>query len=170
MVEMTVDSVRINVGNRQPVVILKDTHEDRYLFIWIAQPESQAILQELQGVTLKRPLTHDLLKSVITKMGGRVTKVTITALRDSVYHASITIDVDGKELEIDSRTSDAIALAVRVKCPIFAAESVLDEAAVIPDESEKPSSQKKKTSGDNLSLYRDFINNLDSLDDFGKPD
>ena len=171
MVEMTVDSVRISMGNQQRVVILKDLHDERYLFIWIAQAEAMAIAQELQGAKLQRPLTHDLLKSVITAMGGTVVEVAITELRDSIYHARITIEVDGRRIEIDSRTSDAIALAVRVKCPIYAAEAVLAEAAVIPDEADLPMHKRSaKPSADDLSAYRDFINTLDILDEFGKSD
>ena len=172
MVEMMVDSVRISMGNQQRVVILKDIHDERYLFIWIAQAEAMAIAQELQGAKLHRPLTHDLLKSVISAMGGTVTQVAITALRDAVYHATITIDIGGRTIEVDSRTSDAIALAVRVKCPIYAAESVLAEAAVIPEDAERPAGRAKFAgpSSDDLSAYRDFINTLDILDEFGKSD
>lgn len=173
MVEMTVDSVRISMGNQQRVVILKDLHDERYLFIWIAQAEAMAIAQELQGARLQRPLTHDLLKAVIAALGGTVVEVAITELRDSIYHARITIEVDGRRIDVDSRTSDAIALAVRVKCPIYAAEAVLAEAAVIPDEADMPTQSGKKSatlSADDLSAYRDFINSLDILDEFGKSD
>jgi uncharacterized protein len=174
MVEMMVDSVRISMGNQQRVVILKDSREERYLFIWIAQDMAMAIAQELQGARLQRPLTHDLLKSVISAMGGRVVEVAITELRDAIYHARITIEVDGRRIDVDSRTSDAIALAVRVKCPIYADESVLAEAAVVPDEAEpsvsQPGKRQSATSADDLSVYRDFINSLDILDEFDKSD
>ena len=173
MVEMMVDSVRISMGNQQRVVILKELHDERYLFIWIAQDQAIAIAQELQGAKVQRPLTHDLLKSVITALGGRVTQVAITALRDAVYHATISIEINGHTVEIDSRTSDAIALAVRVKCPIYAAEAVLEEGAVIPEDAERPSKRERSIGGasnDDLAAFRDFINTLDSLDEFGKSD
>lgn len=176
MVEMTVDSVRVSMGNQQHVVILKERLQDRYLFIWIGQSESNAIVQELKGTTAQRPLTHDLLKSVISNLGGKVVQISITELRQSIYYARIIVEINGRRVEIDARPSDAIALAVRVKCPIFAAEEVLAEAAVIPeDTTEKPASRKGKASssnptGDDLAIYRDFINSLDILDDFGKSD
>lgn len=173
MVEMAVDSVRVSMSNQQRVVILKDLHEERYLFIWISADVALAIAQELQGTVPQRPLTHDLLKAIITQMGGRVVSVTVTEIRQQVYHSQITIEVGGKRIEVDSRTSDAIALAVRAKCPIFAAESVLEEAGVIPEEMEpgrKDKRGKAATSSEtpNLDAYRDFINSLDILDEFGK--
>jgi bifunctional DNase/RNase len=170
MIEMTVDSVRVSMGNQQRVVILKDMQEERYLFIWIGQPESLAIAQELQGLKPPRPLTHDLLATVIERLGGRVASVTITELRQSVYHARITVEADGGSIEIDSRSSDAIALAVRVKCPIYATESVIAEAAVIPEEGDKAAGRTtgRAPSADDLAVYRDFINSLDILDEFGK--
>ncbi len=176
MVEMTVDSVRVSMGNQERVVILKDAHAERYLFIWIAQEQATAIAQELRGLQVQRPLTHDLLKSVITDLGGHVVQVTITELKQAIYYARITLEIDGRQVEIDARPSDAIALAVRVKCPIFAAESVIKEAAVVPEDASKSPQPKKATSGsktskdDELAVYRDFINSLDILDEFGKPD
>jgi uncharacterized protein len=181
MVEMIVDSVRVSMSNQHRVVMLKDTSEGRYLLVWIAQPEATAIAQGLQGETLQRPLTHDLLKSVITEMGGRVTQVTITEVRHSIFHAQITIEVNGRTIEVDSRTSDAIALAVRVKCPIYAADSVIEEAGVFLDEIDRPSetqpsgksssassSSSQMTRKEMPSVFRDFINDLDILDDLGK--
>jgi uncharacterized protein len=175
MVEMTVDSVRISVGSQNRVVILKDTHEDRYLLIWIGQPEAQAIAQGLQGESSQRPLTHDLLFSAIKQMGGEILEIVINALKQAVYHAQIIVEINSRRIEIDARSSDAIALAVRAKCPIYAADSVIQEAAIYPEEMEKPSppsasqpKKKKNTSAnDNLSIYRDFINTLDSMDDLG---
>jgi len=169
MVEMTVDSVRFS-RNQQRVVILKDQREERYLLIWIGQAESSAIAHQLQGASYPRPLTHDLLKAIITQMGGRVTNITISELRQTTYHAYITIEANGRTIEIDARPSDAIALAVRVKCPIYVAEAVLDAAAVVPEEVEGSPRKSGSTapSADDLAIYRDFINNLDILDEFGK--
>jgi bifunctional DNase/RNase len=173
MVEMIVDSVRVSMGSQQRVVILKDAHEDRYLFIWIGQSEAHSIALGLQGEHSQRPLTHDLLKSIITDMGGRIVQIVISELRQSVYHAHLTIEINGRRINVDSRSSDAIALAVRAKCPIYAAEAVMDEAAVVLDDIEKPSSPSKQaksssSGSDDLAIYRDFINSLDILDDFGK--
>jgi bifunctional DNase/RNase len=171
MIEMIVDSVRVSMGNQQRVVILKEAHADRYLFIWIEQPQAAAIAQELKGVTLQRPVTHDLLKSVIETMGGQVIQVAITDLRQAIYYARITIEIDGRQLEIDARPSDAIALAVRVKCPIFASEAVMREAAVIPEDTSKSQTKTSgKISSELPDVFRNFIENLDALDELGKSD
>jgi uncharacterized protein len=169
MVEMTVESVRINLATGQRVVILKDMHVDRYLFIWIANAEAYAIAMELQGTTAPRPLTHDLLKSVITELGGTMTNVVISDLVDDIFYARLVIDADGRHVEVDSRPSDAIALAVRAKVPIYVAESVLERAGVTLENTEEQQEQQKQEK-DNLDVYRDFINSLDVLDEFGKSD
>jgi bifunctional DNase/RNase len=175
MVEMSVESVRINLATGQRVVILKDASADRYLFIWIAAAEASAIAMELQGTTSPRPLTHDLLKSVIREMGGKVTSIVITDLVDDVFYARLVIDVSGRHAEVDSRPSDAIALAVREKAPIFVTEQVLDRAGVTLDSAEDHEDLQTRERGmlspserDNLDVYRDFINTLDVLDEFGK--
>jgi uncharacterized protein len=175
MVEMTVDSVRINLATQQRVVILKATKQERYLFIWIAQPEAYAIAVELQGTTSPRPLTHDLLKNVIADLGAAIVSIVISDLIDDIYYARLVLDVAGRHVEIDSRPSDAIALAVRAKTQIYVEESVLERAGVTLEQSEESqksgSSSEPKEGGmdlDNLEAYRDFINSLDVLDEFGK--
>ncbi len=169
MVEMTVESVRINLATGQRVVILKDMKVDRYLFIWIANAEAYAIAMELQGTTAPRPLTHDLLKSVITELGGTMTNIVISDLVDDIFYARLVIDAEGRHVEVDSRPSDAIALAVRAKVPIYVAESVLERAGVTLENAEEQQEQQKQEK-DNLDVYRDFINSLDVLDEFGKSD
>src|SRR6266568_3458860 len=166
MVEMTVESVRINLATQQRVVILKATKQDRYLFIWIAHSEAYAIAVELQGSTLPRPLTHDLLKNVIGELGAKIVSVVISDLIDEVFYARIVLDVDGRHVEIDSRPSDAIALAVRARTSIFVEESVLDRVGVTMEHSDElaPPPRASKTEPkpevdyDNLDAYRDFIN------------
>jgi bifunctional DNase/RNase len=174
MVEMSVESVRINLATNQRVVILKDGQGDRYLFIWIATAEAYSIAMELQGTTSVRPLTHDLLKSVIAELGATIISVIISDLADDIFYARLVLDHDGRHVEIDSRPSDAIALAVRAKVPIYVAESVLDRAGVTlqnATEQEEATSRAESSSGnDNLDVYRDFINSLDALDEFGKSD
>jgi uncharacterized protein len=177
MVEMTVESVRINLATSQRVVILKDGQGDRYLFIWIATAEAYSIAMELQGTASLRPLTHDLLKSVIAELGARLTSIIINDLQDDIFYARLILDANGRHVEIDSRPSDAIALAVRTKVPIYVAESVLDHAGVTLQnaaEQEEPAARKAAPGGetdqDNLDVYRDFINTLDALDEFGKPE
>jgi len=175
MVEMTVDSVRINLATQQRVVILKATKQERYLFIWIAQPEAYAIAVELQGTTSPRPLTHDLLKNAIAELGAEIVSIVISDLIDDIYYARLVLDVAGRHVEIDSRPSDAIALAVRAKTQIYVEESVLERAGVTLEQSEESQkseanseSREGETDLDNLEAYRDFINSLDVLDEFGK--
>jgi hypothetical protein len=171
MVEMSVDSVRISVENSQRVVILKDREGDRYLFIWIANPEAYSIAMELQGSTPPRPLTHDLLKAVIVELGAKVERVVINDLVDDIFYARILMDVDGRHVEIDSRSSDAIALAVRLKAPIFVADKVMDSASVTLNNGgaeETSIASETRSSAYNLDVYRDFIQNLDILDELDK--
>ncbi len=172
MVEMTVESVRINLQTSQRVVILKATKEERYLFIWIAHAEAYAIAIELQGTSSPRPLTHDLLKNIILDLGAKIESIVISELIDDIFYARIILDVAGRHVEIDSRPSDAIALAVRAKTPIFVEESVLERAGVTLEAAEDSITSKtdprKEDEEDNLEAYRDFINTLDVLDDFGK--
>jgi bifunctional DNase/RNase len=175
MVEMTVESVRINLATQQRVVILKAKKQERYLFIWIAHPEAYAIAVELQGTTSPRPLTHDLLKNVIGELGAQIESVVISDLIDEIYYARIILDVAGRHVEVDSRPSDAIALAVRTQTPIYVEESVLERAGVALEAAEEQPAPRwkgepKSAEGeeDNLDAYRDFINSLDVLDEFGK--
>ncbi len=180
MVEMTVESVRINLATQQRVVILKATKQERYLFIWIAHAEAYAIAVELQGTNSPRPLTHDLLRNVISELGAKIISIVISDLIDEIFYARIVLDVAGRHVEIDARPSDAIALAVRAKTPIFVEESVLDRAGVALEQNTEEqqiqqtprtrASQKPNESevDANLDAYRDFINSLDVLDEFGK--
>jgi bifunctional DNase/RNase len=172
MVEMTVESVRINLATQQRVVILKATKQERYLFIWIAHPEAYAIAVELQGTTSPRPLTHDLLKNIITELNANIESIVISDLIDDIFYARIVLDVAGRHVEVDSRPSDAIALAVRAKTPIFVEESVLERAGVVLETNEEQTQskieQRRDSDKDNLDAYRDFINSLDVLDEFGK--
>ena len=115
---------------RQPIVLLKTADGSQFLPIWIGHAEAAAILMKLQGSTPVRPLTHDLLTSVIGQLEAEVVRITVTELRDSSFYASITLRLDGQELEIDSRPSDAIALAVRVEAKIFATDEVIEESAI----------------------------------------
>jgi uncharacterized protein len=174
MVEMTVESVRINLATQQRVVILKATKQERYLFIWIAHAEAYAIAVELQGTTSPRPLTHDLLKNVIGDLGAKIERIVISDLIEDIFYARIILDVSGRHVEVDSRPSDAIALAVRAKTPIYVEDSVLDRAGVALETNDEAAAtprmeQRKEIEPDeNLDAYRDFINSLDVLDEFGK--
>ena len=121
---------------RQPIVLLRTSDERRLLPIWIGPNEANAIMAKLRGSEPTRPMTHDLLQSIVDATGAAVVRVTVTELRDNTYYAVITLQMEGSEIEIDSRPSDAIALAVRVEAPIFAADSVVEESAVEAEVSE----------------------------------
>jgi len=174
MIEMIIDSIRMSLMNYQRVVILKEKLSDRYLPIWIGQTEADAIAMKLQGVEPARPLTHDLLRNLVRGLGAKVNYILVNELRDDTFYAKINLTIDNRSLEIDSRPSDAIALAVRVEVPIFAAEGVVDKAGIILDnETGKPvpNSLPNEKAGEEeirrLSAFYDFIKTLD-LDDLGK--
>jgi hypothetical protein len=182
MIEMTIDSIRVSLMNYQRVVILKEKASDRYLPIWIGPAEADAIAVKLQGVAVPRPLTHDLLNSVIETLGALVNSIIVNDLKNDTFYAKVILDVDHKQVEVDSRPSDALALAVRTGVPIYADESVLDKAGILLDgETGKPIFEegqegsakdgKGKVTDDDMkkkmSAFYDFINTLD-LDDFDK--
>jgi bifunctional DNase/RNase len=153
LVKCVVESVRINLANNSRVVILKDSKIERYLLIWIGEPESYAIASELQGAHYERPLTHDLLHTIVGRLGGEVTEVVINNLEGDVFYALISVQHGDTTIQIDARPSDAIALAVRARAPIYVEEDVLTQAALTvtsPPEEE-----------DKLGVFRDFVNQLD---------
>ncbi len=167
MIEVVIDSIRVSLMSQYRIVILKDTVSDRYLPIWIGPCEADAITIELQEMPPQRPLTHDLLKSMIRELNGKVVHILINDLRHDVYYARIVIDVDGKQIEVDSRPSDAIALAVRTKVPIFVADTVMERHSIEPEEDVERTlgdGPKEEVDEDRLSAFKDFVNTLD-LDD-----
>src|ERR1017187_7073516 len=127
---MVIYGVSFDMVGKQPIVLLKTADGNKFLPIWIGHPEAASILMKLQGATTPRPMTHDLLCDVLGELDVRCTQVAVTELRDNTFFAQITLQVAGRELEIDSRPSDAIALAVRVGAPIFAAEEVIADSAI----------------------------------------
>jgi bifunctional DNase/RNase len=177
LVEMAIESVRVHMLSNRHVVILKDSEGDRYLPIWIGPWEASAIAMRLQGVTAERPLTHDLFAAALAQLGVRVDHVVISELADETYHARIHLDRDGQDVEVDARPSDALALAVRVDVPIYAAEEVLDQAALgmdpdagdADDDEESGEPGRKvplesvggESSDPRLDLFRDFVNSLE---------
>lgn len=176
MVEMTIQSIRVSLTNYQRVVILKEKDSDRYLPIWIGPAEADAIAVRLQDVSVARPLTHDLLKQVIADLGAEVQYIFVNDLSNDTFFARVMLKVGERDLEVDSRPSDAIALAVRAEVPIFADESVLEKAGVRLDEEGQTiegvgddEAQKEATEEEleKLSPFRDVIEGLD-LEDFGK--
>lgn len=169
MIEMTIDSIRVSMMNYQRVVILKEKDAERFLPIWIGPAEADAIAIKLQGVTPPRPLTHDLLDSSITALGASVNCIIVSDLQNDTFYAKLILNVNGERLELDSRPSDAMALAIRAGAPIFAEEAVLDRAGILLDsETGKPIPQHKGNSDEatdaelkSLSAFRDFIDTLD---------
>ena len=140
MREMTLYGVSFEPIGKQPIVLLKTADGDKFLPIWIGHPEAAAILMKLQGAVPPRPMTHDLLSDVISELQGEIVRVTVTELRENTFYARITIVQDGREVDIDSRPSDAIALAVRCDAKIFAAEDVIEESSIEfqADDDEQP--------------------------------
>jgi len=128
--EMVIYGVSYDMVGKQPIVLLKTADGKRFLPIWIGPSEAQAIMTKLQGGEPPRPMTHDLLQSVVEELGGSVVRIAVTELRENTFYALITLRANGGELEIDSRPSDAIALAVRSNAPIFAADDVIAESAI----------------------------------------
>jgi bifunctional DNase/RNase len=127
MQEMVIYGVSFDMVGKQPIVLLKTADGNKFLPIWIGHPEAAAILMKLQGASTPRPMTHDLLSE---KLEARVVRIAVTELRENTFYALITVAVNGSEIEIDSRPSDAIALAVRSDAPIFADDSVIEESAI----------------------------------------
>jgi bifunctional DNase/RNase len=179
MIEMSVDSIRVSLMNYQRVVILKEKTSDRYLPIWIGPAEADAIAVKLQGVSVPRPMTHDLLNTIVDVLGASINSIIVSDLKNDTFYAKVVLNVDGGQMEVDSRPSDAIALAVRVDAPIYAEEGVLDKAGILLDkETGKPLSEQKEMGGidvekvseeemKKMSAFYDFINSLD-LEDFDK--
>jgi uncharacterized protein len=157
LIEMVVESVRVHMLSSQHVVILKESERDRYLPIWIGPSEANAIAMRLQGLSAERPLTHDLIVSMLGALNSSISRVVVTNVTEGTFHARLYLETaDGSETEIDSRTSDAIAVAVRTGSTIYVDERVLDEAGVEPDQAEAGEESDEK-----LAVFRDFINSLD---------
>jgi bifunctional DNase/RNase len=155
MIEMELTGVRVELPTNQPIVLLRERGGERYLPIWIGAAEAAAIALSLQGVVTPRPMTHDLLKTILDDLTVEVQRIVVTELRDSTFYATITFQRDGDGFEVSSRPPDAIALAVRMSVPIFAEEGVLEEASIlIPgDEDEE------------VEKFREFLDNV-SPEDF----
>jgi bifunctional DNase/RNase len=171
MVKVEIDSIRVSLMSQDRVVVLKDVDSERYLPIWIGAFEAEAIRVELQNVPVTRPLTHDLLKSMILELGGEVEQIVVSDLRNDIFYARIFVNTNGRTIEVDSRPSDAIALGVRLKVPIFVEETVMDRAAIEPEEeiNAEPEAEEprelieggKPPDPENLSAFSDFLDTLD---------
>ncbi len=178
MVEVVIDSIRVSLISQQRIVILREVDADRYLPIWIGIYEAEAIALALQDVEVARPLTWDLLKNIFNILDARIIRVEVTTLHDDTYYGNIVAEVDGRKLDIDSRPSDAIALAVRAHVPILVSRPILDSVGVIPEEDMQETSKAtgqltepapSEINEANLTVFEDFIDNLD-IDEEDKGD
>ncbi len=185
MIEVTIDSVRVNLMSPQRLVILREVGADRYLPIWVGPYEAEAITVALQEVEMIRPLTHDLLKNVFTTFNAKVKRIEIVSLKEDIFYGNIVAEVNGLETHVDSRPSDAIALAVRAHVPILVDESVIQNAGITPETDmgsstgvpaqsqgpKRPAPPVGEVSTERLSVFEDFLGKLD-LDklDKDKPD
>jgi uncharacterized protein len=199
MVEVTIDSVRVSLMSPQRLVVLRDITSDRYLPIWVGPYEAEAITVALQEIEMIRPLTHDLLKNLFATFNAQIKRVEIVALREEIFFGNIVAEADGKTINIDSRPSDAIALAVRAHVPILVDPAVMTTAGIAPEQDLRtqmppqssvlsdssrsvaaaPGVAKPAVTPDEtirLSIFEDFLNKLeddkppsDEEDDPDKP-
>jgi uncharacterized protein len=176
LVEVVIDSVRVSLTNQQRIVVLREVDTERYLPIWIGPYEAEAITIALQEIEVARPQTHDLLKNALTLLNARLLRVEVISLREDVFFGNLVVEANGRTIEIDSRPSDALALAVRAHVPILVSNEVMDSAGIIPEQDiqnqETPSSSAsgeaqpaaEDGSEERLSVFEDFLQNLE-IDD-----
>jgi bifunctional DNase/RNase len=180
MIEVVIDSIRVSLTNQQRIVVLREINAERYLSIYIGPHEAEAITIALQEIEVSRPQTHDLLKNVMNTLTARLLRVEVVSLRDDVFYGNLVVESGGRVLNIDSRPSDALALAVRAHVPVFVAREVMDAAGITPEKDlgnqepaplaptapqtppEEPASQER------LSVFEDFLSNL-NFGDLSKP-
>lgn len=155
-IQLEIVGVRVELPSNQPIVLLREEGGSRYLPIWIGATEATAIATAIEGVQPPRPLTHDLMRSVIDAVGALAVRVVISEMRDSIFFADLTLDVSGEEVDVSARPSDAIALAVRTGTPVFASPAVMEEAAVFfEDEDEE----------EEVARFREFLEQA-TVEDF----
>jgi len=172
MVEVVIDSIRVSLMSQQRIVILRERNAERYLPIWIGIYEAESITIALQEVEVARPLTHDLVKNIFAELNARIIQVEVVALRDDTFYGNIVAEVDGRTLNIDSRPSDALAIAVRAHIPILVDQAVMDAAGITPEEDlqeggeEVKGEEGQEVEGgeERLSVFKDFLEGLDLED------
>lgn len=185
MIEVIIDSVRVSLTNQQRIVVLRDINAERYLPIWIGPYEAESITIALQEIEVSRPQTHDLIRNIFHQMNARLLRVEVLSLRDDVFYGNLIVELNGETIEIDSRPSDALAMAARTHAKILVSEEVMSSAGIVPEidiqdsEMNQPSSRqgKNKTqdeeiSEERLSVFEDFLGSLDigGLDDDSEDD
>ena len=157
---MSIYGINLDLFSSSPIVILKVEGANRYLPIWIGQPEARSILMKLQSQEFSRPLTHDLALNLVNELGGSMERVTVTQLKDQTFFATISLEIDGRTVEVDSRPSDAIALAVRSGAEIFASDEVIEEAGVVFEEAMEDAPEDEV-----VDKFKDWMNRV-SPEDF----
>lgn len=174
MIEVVIESLRVSLTNQQRIVVLRELTVDRYLPIWIGPFEAESITIALQEIEIARPQTHDLMKNLLGVLGARLMRVEISALRDDVFYGNLVLDVNGDTINVDTRPSDALALAVRAHVPILVAKEVMEKAGIVPEETiETPESsaeavengEQAEIKTERLSIFEDFLENLDKSDE-----
>ncbi len=179
MVEVVIDSVRVSLMSPQRVILLRQTDVERYLPIWIGPYEAESITVALQEVEMIRPLTHDLLRNVFKAFGGKIVRVEIVSLKEDIFYGNIVVEKEGQTLEIDSRPSDALALAVRARVPILVNREVMDAAGIVPEKdlrleaaAEPPTASSEPSSPageERLDVFEDFLKKLDDSEGQDQP-
>ena len=166
MIEVVIDSIRVSLMSQQRIVILREVGAERYLPIWIGVYEAEAITIALQEVEVSRPLTHDLIRNIFNDLDAQVVRVEVLALREDTFYGNIVVETDSTSINIDSRPSDALALAVRTSVPIMVSSSVMEMAGIIPEkdlqeEGEEEAAEEAESSEERLSVFEDFLEGLD---------
>lgn len=177
MVEVVIDSVRVSLTNQQRIVVLREVNAERYLPIWIGPYEAESITIALQEIEVARPQTHDLIKNLMTTLNARLVRVEVISLREDVFFGNLVIEYNGQLLDIDTRPSDALALAVRAHVPIMASREVMETAGIIPDKDIQPDDSglsgnsvpevDEPETDERLSVFKDFLKNL-NIDDLSE--
>lgn len=177
MVEVVIDSIRVGLMSQNRVIILRETGTERYLAIWIDAYMAEQITFALQEIEVARPMSHDLMKQILHSLNARLIRVEVVELKNEVYYGNLVIETDnGHQINIDTRPSDALALAVRTNIPILVSRKVMDEAGIVPEQDiseqqESPESrgltskQDPEAGEDRLSIFEDFLDNLNIEDD-----
>jgi hypothetical protein len=179
MVEVVIDSLRVSLTNQQRIVVLREIGVERYLPIWIGPYEAEAITIALQEIEIARPQTHDLIKNILNMLNARLLRVEVSSLKDDVFFGNLVVEVNGEIIKIDSRPSDALAVAVRTNAPIMVDREVIEKAGVVPEkdlQNEKSemnipgsSTEPQAAEGeDRLSIFEDYLEKLD-IDDLDNP-
>jgi bifunctional DNase/RNase len=164
MVEVVIDSIRVGLMSQQRVVILREVDAERYLAIWIDPYMAEQITFALQEVEVARPMTHDLMRELLHTMNARVIRVEILSLKGDVFYGNIVVEANDKTVDIDSRPSDALALAVRAHVPILVSNEVMQSAGIIPeDDLEQDPDQPNNDSPveERLEVFEDFLDNME---------